>query len=67
MDNSVEVTTNKDRKMTASVGHVLTNGYAYAEVIDLGKFDSPENWHEITDAEHAKIVAEKERQAEEEM
>ena len=51
-------------KLTASEGHVLTNGEAYGKEIYLGKFDSAENWHEITDAEYAEILAEQERLAE---
>lgn len=51
------------KKLTASEGHVLTNGEVYGKEIYLGKYDSPDNWHEITDAEYAAIVA----AAEEEM
>ena len=47
-------------KLTASKGHVLTNGETYGKEIYLGKHDRPENWHEITDAEYAEIVAEQE-------
>ena len=60
-------TTIEIKKLTATEGHVLTNGDVYSKEIYLGKFDSPENWHEITDAEYAEIVAEQERQAEEEV
>ena len=52
-------------KLTASNGHVLTNGEAYGMEIYLGKHDRPENWHEITDAEYAEILAEQEQQIEE--
>lgn len=52
----------KITKLTASEGHTLTNGEVYGKEIYLGKFDSPVNWHEITDAEYAEIVAEQERQ-----
>ena len=45
------------RKLTASHGHVLTNGEVYGKEIYLGINDKAENWHEITDAEHAEIVA----------
>ena len=51
-------------KLTASNGYVLTNGEAYGKEIYLGKFDSAENWHEITDAEYEKILADQERIAE---
>ena len=47
-------------KLTASDGYVLTNGEAYGKEIYLGKFDSAENWHEITDAEYAEILKEQE-------
>ena len=47
-------------KLTASNGHVLTNGEAYGKEIYLGKFDTPDNWHEITDAEYAEILKEQE-------
>lgn len=60
-------TTIKITKLTATEGHVLTNGEAYGKEIYLGKFDSPTNWHEITDAEYAEIVAEQEAKIEEEM
>ena len=39
------------RKLTASEGMTLTNGEAYGKEIYLGNNDSPENWHEIPDAE----------------
>ena len=44
------------RKITASEGMMLTNGSEYSKEIYLGKNDSPENWHEITDAEYAEIL-----------
>ena len=67
MDIGMIETTIEIKKLTATEGHVLTNGEVYGKEIYLGKFDSPANWHEITDAEYAEIVAEQERQAEEEM
>lgn len=48
------------RKLTAAEGMTLTNGEAYGKEIYLGKNDSPENWHEITDAEYETILAEQE-------
>lgn len=45
------------RKLTASEGYVLTNGEAYGQEVYLGIYDSPENWHEITDAEYEAIMA----------
>ena len=46
------------RKMTASEGMYLTNGEVYSKEVYLGCNDSPDNWHEITEEEYAKIVAE---------
>ena len=51
------------RKLTASEGCVLTNGEAYGKEIYLGVNDKAENWHEITDAEYAEILAEEEAKA----
>lgn len=53
------------RKLTASQGYVLTNGEAYGKEVYLGLNDKAENWHEITDAEHAEILAEQEAKAQE--
>ena len=50
------------RKLTADEGMVLTNGEAYGKEIYLGIYDSAENWHEITDAEYAKILAAQEKE-----
>lgn len=52
------------RKLTASDGYVLTNGNVYGKEVYLGIYDSAENWHEITDAAYAEILAERERLAE---
>lgn len=49
------------RRLTASDGHVLTNGEVYGKEIYLGINDKVENWHEITDAEYAVIMAEEEK------
>ena len=54
------------RKLTASDGHILTNGEAYGKEIWLGKNDNADNWHEITDAEYAEIMEKLEQQTEEE-
>lgn len=48
------------RKITASYGMVLTDGETFGKEIYLGVNDSEANWHEITDAEYEKIVAEQE-------
>lgn len=55
----------KITKLTASEGHVLTDGEAYGKEIYLGKNDSVENWHEITDAEYEVILAEEEKRKQE--
>lgn len=39
------------RKLIASEGMTLTNGEAFSKEVYLGKNDSADNWHEITDAE----------------
>ena len=54
------------RKLTATEGFVLTDGEAYGKEIYLGKNDSAENWHEITDAEYAEILAKQEAEMKEE-
>lgn len=67
MDVGMIETTIEIKKLTATDGHVLTNGEAYGKEIYLGKFDSPENWSEITEEEYEAVLAEQERQEEEEM
>ena len=52
------------RKLTATEGMTLTNGEAYGKEIYLGKNDSPENWHEIPDAEYEEILAAQEAEVE---
>ena len=47
-------------KLTASEGHVLTNGEAFGSPIFLGIYDSAENWHEITIEEAEAIQKERE-------
>ena len=49
-------TTIELRKIVADEGYVLTNGEAYGKEIYLGKNDSAENWHEITEAEYNEIM-----------
>lgn len=60
----MELTTVELRKLTASNGYVLTNGEAYGKEIYLGCNDTPENWHEITEAEYAEILKAEEEAAE---
>ena len=55
MDISVKQTTIELVKLTASEGMTLTNGEAFGKEIYLGCNDSPDNWHEITDEEAAKL------------
>jgi hypothetical protein len=52
------------RKMTASDGMVLTNGEAYGKEVYLGKNDSAENWHEISQEEYDEILAAQEKEIE---
>lgn len=59
IESKIEIT-----KLTASDGHILTNGEAYGKEIYLGIHDCAENWHEITDEEYDAIVAAEEKAAE---
>lgn len=43
--------------LVASEGMVLTNGEAFGKSITLGKNDSVDNWHEITEEEFAEYFA----------
>lgn len=45
-------------KLTAAEGMTLTNGEAFGKEVYLGKNDSAENWHEITDAEAEELQKE---------
>lgn len=51
-------------KLKASEGMILTNGDVFGREIFLGKGDSPENWHEITDEEYEKIQEERNKENE---
>ena len=53
------------RKLTASNGHILTNGDVYGKEVYLGVNDSADNWHEITEAEYAEIMAKMDQPEEE--
>lgn len=44
-------------KITANDGMVLTNGNVFSKEVYLGKYDKPENWREITEAEAQEIIA----------
>lgn len=58
-------TTIEIKKLTATEGHILTNGIGYGKEIYLGNNDSADNWHEITDAEYEVILAEEEKKKQE--
>lgn len=47
-------------KLTASEGHILTNGENFARVAFLPSNDDGSMWYEITEAEYEKIIKEKE-------
>ncbi len=49
-------------KLQADNGMILTNGESYGKTVYLGVNDSPENWREITEAEHEAIQNEKEKE-----
>ena len=51
----MEITIVEIRKITANEGMVLTNGESFSKEVYLGKFDSPDNWHEITEEEYNAI------------
>ena len=48
----------RKRHIKASEGMMLTNGSLYATEIDLGDWDSAENYHEITIEEYERIMKE---------
>lgn len=56
----MEKTTIELTKLTASEGMMLTNGEVYSKEVYLGKYDSADNWHEITEEEYSKIEQETE-------
>lgn len=47
-------------KLTASEGHILTNGTEYARITFLAEGADPSAWYEIPEAEYQKIMAEEE-------
>ena len=49
-------------KLTASEGHILTDGEGFGKIVYLAQGDEGEKWYEITDKEYKKIM--KEREAE---
>lgn len=48
-------------KLTASEGHILTDGENYGRVVYLASGDEGEKWHEITEEEYQRILEETER------
>lgn len=64
MDTRImEMKTIELRKLTADEGMTLYDGETLGKEIYLGTLDSPERWHEITDAEAEAIRAEQEAAA----
>lgn len=51
-------------KLTASEGMIITDGTNYGKVIFLADGQSPDNFHEITEAEYQKHLDEQEKLAE---
>lgn len=47
-----------DNVLTARKGYVYTNGETFSTVIRLGKNDSADNWHEITEEEAERLQSE---------
>ena len=60
----MEMVTIELRKITATDGMILTNGETYGKIIYLGKNDSADNWHEISETEYAAILEEQSRAVE---
>lgn len=63
----MEIITIELREIKAGEGMVLTDGETYSSVggsIYLGVNDSPDNWHEITEAEYNEMVDENEGETE---
>ena len=47
-----------DNVLTARNGFVYTNGETFSNIIRLGKNDSADNWHEITEEEAERLQRE---------
>ncbi len=47
-----------DNVLIAKTGYVFTNGETFSNIIRLGKNDSVENWHEITEEEAERLQSE---------
>lgn len=48
-------------KLTASEGHILTDGENYGRIVYLAQGNDGEKWYEITEEEYQRILEEKER------
>ena len=46
------------RTKTAPEGFLLTNGFIYVKKVDLGDWDSPENWDYISVADYEQMLKE---------
>lgn len=44
--------------LNANEGMILTNGEIYAKIIELGDWDSPDNYREITEEEYNALMTE---------
>lgn len=44
-----------ENTIKANEGMVLTDGNAFGTTVYLGKYDSVDNWHEITEAEAERL------------
>ena len=51
-------------KLTASEGHILTDGENFGRVVYLASGDEGEKWYEITEGEYEAKMAEREAHAE---
>lgn len=49
-------------KLTASEGHVLTNGESFGKIVYLASGDEGDGWYEITEGEYEAKMAELEAQ-----
>ena len=52
--------TKKVTVLKAEEGFYLTNGKVFGKVVYLAENDSPDNWHEVTEAEKEQAEAEQE-------
>ena len=47
-------------KLTASEGHILTNGKEYGKIVYLASGDEGADWWEISDYEYQRVMEERE-------